>query len=138
MNPIAPIAPAAAPRDGAVEARPPAQASAASAVAVAAAPSAVIAPRPPNAATDTDPTADKRIADEPTRSSASASDEPDVPQLPQARPAAPLKSFAQIPTEVMAEISRLREEAAEATDTAPIEREDPTPMPASERAIGVS
>jgi hypothetical protein len=51
-------------------------------------------------------------------------------------PAGPLKTFAQIPTEVMQEISRLREEAAQSNILGVRGRNDPTPMPASADAIG--
>ena len=47
-----------------------------------------------------------------------------------------LQSFAQIPTEVMQEISRLRQEAAESKAQGVPGRNDPTPMPASPEAIG--
>ena len=50
--------------------------------------------------------------------------------------AGPLKTFAQIPTEVMQEISRLREEAAAENVAGIPGRNDPTPMPASPAAIG--
>jgi hypothetical protein len=50
--------------------------------------------------------------------------------------AGPLKTFAQIPTEVMQEISRLREEAAAENVGGIPGRNDPTPMPASPAAIG--
>jgi len=50
----------------------------------------------------------------------------------------PLKTFAQIPTEVMQEISRLREEA-EARNVGGIPgRNDPTPVLASPAAIGAA
>ncbi|MEM9250446.1 MAG: hypothetical protein AAGB05_17350 [Pseudomonadota bacterium] len=55
---------------------------------------------------------------------------------PPPEPAGPLKTYAQIPTEMVREISRLREEAAEEKVQGVPGRNDPTPMPASPDAIG--
>jgi hypothetical protein len=62
----------------------------------------------------------------------------EAPIIAQPEPAGPLKTFAQIPTEVMQEISRLREEAAAQSAQGVPGRNDPTPMPASPAAIGGS
>ncbi|RDC71204.1 hypothetical protein DLJ49_15320 [Rhodovulum sp. 12E13] len=51
-------------------------------------------------------------------------------------PAGPLKTYAQIPMEIVREITRLREEAAEAQAAGISGRNDPTPMPARPDAIG--
>lgn len=51
-------------------------------------------------------------------------------------PAGPLKTYAQIPMEIVREITRLREEAAEAQAAGIPGRNDPTPMPARPEAIG--
>ncbi|MEM1431775.1 MAG: hypothetical protein AAGG09_20140 [Pseudomonadota bacterium] len=61
---------------------------------------------------------------------------PGTPEAPRQEPVAPLKTYAQIPTEMMQEISRLREEAAEANAQGVPGRNDPTPMPAAPAAIG--
>ena len=58
----------------------------------------------------------------------------DMPEMP--RPAPPLKTFATIPTEITAEIARIREEAAMRRPGGP--GNDPTPMPAPAEAIGPS
>lgn len=55
---------------------------------------------------------------------------------PNVRPAPPLKSFATIPTAMMEEIERLRQEAAERAAKGVEGRADPTPVPAREDAIG--
>ncbi|MEM6739431.1 MAG: hypothetical protein AAF646_04895 [Pseudomonadota bacterium] len=88
-------------------------------------------------ASDVADVADKRLSTElivpqpPARD-----DDAAAPQPIPAEPAGPLKTYAQIPTEMMQEISRLREEAAEANAQGVPGRNDPTPMPASPTAIG--
>jgi hypothetical protein len=57
-----------------------------------------------------------------------------IPLRPE--PAGPLKTYAQIPMEIVREITRLREEAAEAQAAGIAGRNDPTPMPARPEAIG--
>lgn len=52
------------------------------------------------------------------------------------RPAAPLRSFAQIPTEMVQEIIRIRENKASDSAKGIDGRQDPTPMPARSDAIG--
>lgn len=53
-----------------------------------------------------------------------------------ARPAAPLRSFAQIPTQMIQEINRMREDFAAIKARGIEGRSDPTPMPARPEAIG--
>jgi len=62
-------------------------------------------------------------------------DAPDLPLL-RPEPAGPLKTFAQIPMEIVQEITRLREEAEQARISGVPGRNDPTPMPARPEAIG--
>ena len=62
----------------------------------------------------------------------------DALELPRPEPAGPLKSYAQIPMEIIKQINRLREEAAQAHSEEIPGRNDPTPMPASPSAIGAA
>ena len=55
---------------------------------------------------------------------------------PRDDPSGPLKTYAQIPMEIVQEISRLREEAAQMQIEGVPGRNDPTPMPARPEAIG--
>jgi len=59
-----------------------------------------------------------------------------LPEIPMPEPAGPLRSFAQVPTELMQELTRLRS-AAQASLAAGVPgRLDPTPLPAPDDAIG--
>lgn len=64
----------------------------------------------------------------------SLDDDPLAPDQP--RPAPPLKTYARIPTTMMLEIGKLREAAAETNAKTVEGRQDPTPMPAGNSAIG--
>lgn len=92
---------------------------------------------PPSGASEASEVSEKRLQTElvvpqpPT-----SDDDPSVPRAEPEEPAGPLKTYAQIPTEMMQEITRLREEAAEGNAQGVPGRNDPTPMPASPDAIG--
>ncbi len=61
--------------------------------------------------------------------------EPDLAVL-RPEPAGPLKTFAQIPMQIVQEITRWREEAEQGRAAGIPGRNDPTPMPARPEAIG--
>ncbi|MEO1680576.1 MAG: hypothetical protein AAFU80_20715 [Pseudomonadota bacterium] len=117
---------------------------AAEAVAAGPGPVTEAAVTPPAAGTDTPQVSEKKVADErpmmPERPSAERAlgiEEPPFP-APTNRPAGPLKTFAQVPTEVMEEVSRRTAEEIQAQAKGVPDRNDPTPMPASPQAIGPS
>ncbi len=58
------------------------------------------------------------------------------PEPPRPAPAGPLKTYAEIPSEVMKKIAELREELAGQRARGIPGRADPTPMPADAAAIG--
>jgi hypothetical protein len=59
-----------------------------------------------------------------------------LPDLPRPEPAGPLRTFAQVPTELMQELTRLRSAEVAASASGIPGRLDPTPMPAPDDAIG--
>ena len=59
-----------------------------------------------------------------------------LPDLPQPQPAGPLRSFAQVPTQLMQELTRLRSAELPANAAGVPGRLDPTPVPAPSEAIG--
>ena len=92
---------------------------------------------PPIAPPETAGVAEKKFSTELVAPQPPAPDgAPGTPEAPRSEPVGPLKTYAQIPTEMMQEISRLREEAAAANAKGVPGRNDPTPMPAAPEAIG--
>jgi len=93
---------------------------------------------PPGSARETEATTDRALPPEliapqpPAEGQEGRAD----PVGPRDDPSGPLKTYAQIPMEIVQEISRLREEAAQMQIEGVPGRNDPTPMPARPEAIG--
>ena len=98
---------------------------------------ATVPPGPVQPATDSDPRDPAALLPEapPPRERTSAPEE-FPPEPPRPAPAGPLKTYAEIPSEVMKKIAELREELAGEKARGIPGRADPTPMPADAAAIG--
>lgn len=143
MNPIASSTTATAPREGAFvdpKSRQVNETAGTAPVQPVAPPDLAAAVRPSDEAEAKDAAEARRLAEESARADAARrADREDgeeiVPAVDEPRPVPPLKSFANIPMQVVEEISKIREEAAKENAEGANGRPDPTPVPAADQAI---